>query len=99
MSVILDEFDPNFGIRTKVHDTGDRLVFEKEWDAQPLLDAAAEKRAATAGERWGEMRHIGFIPMAELAKMMRQDGSFDKSRVMAYLKANPALITFDKVLK
>jgi hypothetical protein len=99
MSVIHDEFDPNFGIRTKVHDTGDKLVFEKEWDAQPFVDAAAEMRATTAGERWGEMRHVGFIPMAELAKMMRQDGSFDRSRVMAYLKANPALVTFDKALK
>ncbi len=99
MSVVIDQYDPQLGIRTKVHDTGDKLVFQKEWDASPLLDAAAEMRARTAGDRWGEMRHVGFIPMAELAKFMRQDGSFDHSRVMAYLKANPALVTFEKVLK
>ena len=99
MSVVLNEFDPQFGIRTKVHDTGDKLVIEKEWDASPLLDAAAEMRARTAGERWGEMRHVGFIPMAELAKFMRQDGSFDHSRVVAWLKQNPAMVTFEKALK
>lgn len=99
MSVVLTDFDPLLGIRTKVHRTEDKLVIEKEWDAAPLLDAAAEMRARTAGDRWGEMRHVGFIPMAELAKFMRQDGSFDHSRVLAYLKANPALVTFEKVLK
>lgn len=97
--IVYDEFDPQFGIRTKVHDTGDKVVFEKKWDASPLVDAAAQARADTAGERWGDMRHIGFIPMAELSKMMRQDGSFDQARVMAYLKANPALVTFEKALK
>ena len=98
MTVIHDTFDPDFGIRTKVHDTGNGLVFQKEWDASPLLDAAAQARHNTAGQRWGEMRHVGFVPMAELAKMMRQDGGFDHTRVMAYLKAHPKMVTFDKVL-
>lgn len=100
MTVIRDEFSPeNGGIRTRVHEVEGRVVIEKEWDAEPLLEAAKEARALTRGDRWGEMRHVGFIPMAELAKMMRQDGGFDHSRVIAYLKANPALVTFEKVLK
>lgn len=99
MSIVQDEFDPQLGIRTKVHRTEDRLVIEKQWDASPFLDVAAEMRAKTAGQRWGEMRHVGFIPMAELAKFMRQDGGFDKARCMQWLRENPALTTFDRALK
>jgi hypothetical protein len=101
MSIVYQEHDAETGIKTRVHDIADsgRVVIEKQYDAQPLVDAAAEMRAATAGQRWGEMRHVGFIPMAELATMMRQDGGFDRARVLAYLKANPALATFSKVLK
>jgi hypothetical protein len=100
MSIVYQENDAETGIRTRVHDLDSgRVVIEKQYDAQPLLDAAAEMRAQTQGQRWGEMRHVGFVPMAELGKMMRQDGSFDRKRVMAYLRANPALATFDKVLK
>jgi hypothetical protein len=37
--------------------------------------------------------------MAELGKMMRQDGGIDQKRMIAYLRANPQLATFSKVLK
>ena len=99
MTIVHDDFNPQLGIRTKVHQTEDRLVIEKEWDAAPLLEAAADARARTAGQRWGEMRHVGFIPMAELAKFMRQDGGFDSARCMQWLRENPAFTTFDRALK
>jgi hypothetical protein len=101
MSIVYTEHDSKTGISTRVHDIADsgRVVIEKQYDAAPLVQAAAEMRAATEGERWGEMRHVGFIPVAELGKMMRQDGGFDRARVLAYLKANPALATFSKVLR
>ena len=44
-------------------------------------------------------RHVGFIPMAELATMMRRDGSFDKKTVREWLKKNQAFVTFEKFLK
>lgn len=93
------EFDSQTGVKTTVHDLGNKVVFEKEYDAQPFLEVAAEMRAATDGERWGEMRHVGFIPNAELATMLRQDGGIDRARLIAFLKANPKLATFSKVLK
>lgn len=100
MSIVYQENDAETGIKTRVHDLDSgRVVIEKQYDAQPLVQTAAEMRAATDGQRWGEMRHVGFIPMAELATMMRQDGGFDRARVLAYLKANPALATFSKVLR
>lgn len=95
------EHDAQTGITTTVHyvEDANKVAIQKTYDAQPFLDAAAEMRAQTEGQRWGEMRHIGFIPMAELATMMRQDGSVDKKRVTEFLKKNPALATFSKVLK
>jgi hypothetical protein len=45
------------------------------------------------------MRHVGFIPMAELGKMMRQDGGLDHKRLLEFLRNNPAFVTFSKVLK
>jgi hypothetical protein len=95
------EYDAQTGITTTVHhiEDVDRMVIQKSYDSKPFLDIAAEMRAHTEGQSWGEMRHVGFIPMAELATMMRQDGTIDKKRALAFIKANPALATFSKVLK
>lgn len=95
------DFDKETGITTVYHDIEDanRVVIEKKYDGEQFRDAAAEVRAQTEGQRWGEMRHVGFIPMAELSKMMRQDGGIDKARLHAWLKANPDLVTFSKFLK
>lgn len=93
------EFDAQTGVTTTVHDLGDKVVFQKTYDAEPFKQVAAAMRDATAGEKWGEMRHVGFIPNAELATMLRQDGTIDQKRVMAFLKANPALCTFSRALK
>jgi hypothetical protein len=95
------DFDAQTGIKTTVHyleDAG-KTVIQKTYDAQPLVDACAEARAVTEGERWGDMRHIGTIPMAELATMMRQDGTIDKKRCIEFLKKNPAFVTFNKALR
>jgi hypothetical protein len=98
--IVYTEKDAQTGIETRVHslDSG-KVVIEKQYDAQPFVETAAEMRSATEGERWGEMRHVGFIPMAELATMMRQDGGVDRKRVMAFLQANPGLVTFSKAIK
>lgn len=95
----ISEHDAETGITTTVHDLDGKTVIQKTYDAQPFIDAAAQRRAATEGQKWGEMRHVGFIPMAELGTMMRQDGGIDQKRLMAFLKANPMLATFSKVLK
>lgn len=95
----LEDFNPNLGIKTELHEEDGRVVIAKKWDAEPMLRACAEERAHTEGQRWGEMRKVGTIPMAELAKMMRQDGTIDNARCVAYLKANPAFVTYTKFLK
>lgn len=95
----IQEIDPITGIETTVHRLDGKVAIQKGYDAAPFLDLAAEARAATAGQRWGEMRHVGTIPMAELSKFYRQDGRLDKKRMIAWLKTNPAFVTFDKLLK
>jgi hypothetical protein len=93
------EHDSHLGISTSVHSTETGLQIVKTWDAEPFLEAAKDARAMTDGDRWGEMRHVGFIPMAVLGTFMRQDGGFDKSRCIQWLKENPAMCTFSKALK
>lgn len=96
---VFTDYDALTGIKTVVHETETKTAIEKVYDAQPFLETAQAMRSATSGERWGEVRHIGFIPMAELGKMMRQDGGFDRNRVIQYLKDKPKLCTFEKLLK
>lgn len=104
MTVQIDTYDHELGIRTRVHETENKLVIEKTFDAEPYLKEAAELRAVTAGERWsggsaGMGKKVGTIPMAVLATFYRQDGGFDHKRATAWLKANPAFVSFDKFLK
>lgn len=94
------DLNPQQGIRTELHEEDGKVVFKKTYDAQPFLEEAAELRALTRGERWGDVgRHVGYIPMAELGHMMRRDGSFDKAEVRKFLQKNPAFVTFEKYLK
>lgn len=99
MAIVYKDYDPVTGITSIVHETETKVAIEKKYDSTGLLELAAEKRAATAGESWGEMRHVGTVPMAELATMLRQDGRLDMKRMAAWLRANPRLVTFDRFLK
>lgn len=104
MSVIVDRVDPELGIRTRVHEVENKISIQKTFDAEPYLEAAKAERAVTAGDRWsggtsGLGKKVGTIPMAVLATFMRQDGGYDTKRAMAWLKANPAFVTFDKFLR
>lgn len=94
----LTEFDPYTGIQTTVHRTENKVVIQKTEDVAPLLRLAAEERAHTQGESWGEFRKVGFIPMSVIAKFMRQDGGFDSRRCALWLKENPAFVAFDRFL-
>lgn len=97
--IVHRDIDPITGIETVVHETETKVSIEKRYDSVSFLDMAAEARAQTAGDRWGDIRHVGTIPMAELATMLRQDGRLDMKRMAAWLKANPKMVTFDRFLK
>lgn len=104
MTVKIDTWDAELGIRTKVHEEDNKLVFQKTFDAEPFLKEAAELRAVTAGDRWsggqyGVGKKVGTVPMAVLGTMFRQDGGLDTERLKTWLRENPAFVTFDKFLK
>lgn len=99
-NVTVDEGVNAYGIRTRLHFEGDSLITQRTYDAEPLLEACKAERVATAGERWGEMRKVGSIPMAEYAKFLAiRDNAERQKALKAYLAANPAFVTFDRYLK
>lgn len=96
----LVEHDQQTGVTTTVH--GNELggvTIQKTYDPTEMLRQAEAARQQTEGQRWGEMRHIGFIPNAVLGQFMRQDGGIDKPRLRQWLRENPAFCTFTKALK
>lgn len=93
------DYDPQLGIKTTVHLLDGKTVYQKTYDAEPFLKAAAEARAASQGQSWGNGRIVGSVPMADLATMMRQDGTIDPKRAAAWLKARPELVHFEKFLR
>lgn len=100
-NVTIDEGVNAYGIRREIILEGDQAVSKLTYDAEPLLEAASAERKATAGERWGEMRKIGVIPMAELTRINETYRSEveRKAQILLWLKANPYMVTFDKFLK
>lgn len=95
----LDEGYNRHGIHTELIFQGDEVVKKQTFDAQPFLEAAHAERQATAGQRWGEMRKVGTVPMAVYAKSLEiQDQRERQEYLLGWLKANPAMVTFDKFL-
>lgn len=99
-SFTVDEGVDAYGIRKQVIFEGDQAVTRLTYDAQPMLEAAHAERIATAGERWGEMRKVGTMPMAVYAEMIKLPSATERQVfALGWLKANPRMVTFDKFLK
>lgn len=100
-NVTIDEGVNEYGIKREIILEGDQAVTKLTYDAEPLLEAAAAERKATAGERWGDMRKIGTIPMAELTRIndTYKSEAERKAQILLWLRANPYMVTFDKFLK
>lgn len=96
MRKVFQEFDAEQGITSTVHEDETRTVIQKTYDAEPLLEYAKGMREATEGQRWGEGRIVGTVPMAVCAQFMRQDGRLDAKRLTEWIRANPAFVCFDK---
>lgn len=99
MTVTYQDIDPNTGTVTRLHEVEGKVSVQKTFDAEPLLRMAAAERAASQGERWGEGRKVGSIPMAVLGQFMRQDGALDVKRLEAWLRVNPAFVSYEPFLK
>lgn len=102
-SFTVDEGVDAYGTKKQLVFDGDQLVGKLTYDARPLAKEAAEARAITSTDRWGEGlgTRIGMIPIPELDKINRTYSSMEERRhaVLCWLRDNPALVTFDKFLK
>ncbi len=99
-SVTLDHGVNRHGIHTKLIFQGDEVVKKQTFDAAPFLEMAHAQRVATAGDRWGEMRKVGTIPMAIYVQALEIKDQKDRQRyILRWLKENPLMVTFDKFLK
>ena len=97
----VDEGVDAYGVRKEVTLEDNQAVTKLTYDAEPMLEQAHAERVQTAGQRWGEMRKVGVIPMAVLNEINTrvQGASERQAEIFLWLKRNPAMVTFDKFLK
>lgn len=96
----LDEGINEYGIHTQVSFEGDSVIKRQSYDANPILEACRAERIATEGQRWGEMRKVATIPMAEYAKLLTcKDNAERRKMIREFVQKNPHFCTFDKYLK
>lgn len=100
-NITLDEGANQFGVQRQIMLEGDQIVTKTSYDAQPMLEAAAQARIATQGDSWGHGHFVGIIPYAELSRIneLHQGAEARKHAILSWLKANPKLVTFEKFLK
>ena len=97
----MDEGVNRHGIHTELIFQGDEVVQKQSFDASPIIEACKAERIATAGQRWGEMRKVGSIPIASDNRNVATHKNQEERRaaVLMYIKANSDFATFDKFLK
>jgi len=100
-NVTINEGVNGFGIQRQIILEGDQAVTKLTYDASPLLEAAQQARVASEGQRWGDGRFVGIIPIAELTRINDTYKSAEerKHQILSWLRDNPKLVTFDKFLK
>ncbi|MBA3773825.1 MAG: hypothetical protein H0X13_15445 [Ramlibacter sp.] len=98
---VIDDGVSPYGTRTKIHIATDTVIEQKTFDAEPLLQYAEQARQATDGQRWGEGRLVGTIPMAIYAHQFLniRDNAERQKAIKAWLRENSKFVMFDKYLK
>lgn len=92
--------DPQTGVRTIYHFENEQVVVQKQYDAEPYLQRAAQMRERNAGKAWGEGLEVGVLPPWELHKINSLAEPKDKERAMRrFFRENPAFLAYDAFLK
>lgn len=99
-NVTVDEGVDAYGTRTRLHFEGDNLIVQKSFDGQGLADQCKAINNATAGQRWGEMRHVATLPMVVYAQAAAiKENRARQAFIRDWLQKNPHFITFDRYMK
>ena len=94
-NLTVDEGVDANGVRKLVHFGGDDVVTQLRFDAEPVLKEAEATRQATEGQRWGEGKVVGKLPLAVMNQLMAiQDRTERDVATMNWLRNNPAFITY-----
>jgi hypothetical protein len=96
MSRILLNENQTTGKQTWVEFSDDQARSTISQDVTDILDAAAEERAVTRGERYGNIRKVGTMPEAVVGQAMREGWFYDQAAVRKWLQENPAFLTFER---
>jgi hypothetical protein len=92
--------DVSDGVVTRLHFEGDSLIVQRTYDAEPHLARAKLMRDCQDGKPWGQGRHIGHIPPAEYARILKLPTRAARQKaVLAFLRENPAFVGFSRFLK
>jgi hypothetical protein len=98
--VVIDEGATPYGTRTRIHLATDTVIEQKTYDAEPILREAEMARQATEGQRWGDGKVVGKVPMAVYAQAIVIKDPRERHKFIAnWLRENPKFVTFDKFLK
>lgn len=78
----------------EVADDQQRATTEQNVD--DILAYASDMRQATQGERYGEMRKMGVMPMSVIGQAMREGWFMDQKKMREWFETNPKFKTFDR---
>jgi hypothetical protein len=94
---VINEGVDAYGTKKEVIFHGTEMIVKRSYDAQSIMDECKEQRILTAGDRWGDMKKVGTIPMADYEKfMLIKDQVERRKAVKLFLQQNPNYITFEK---
>lgn len=96
MARILLSTNETTGAQTWYETEDEQQRATTEQNVDELLDYAAEMRASTQGERYGDFRKMAVMPMNVVGQAMREGWLFDRARVRKWVEENKAFKTFDR---
>lgn len=96
MARILLNENATTGVQTWYETEDDQQRASVSQNVDDLLAYAAESRALTQGESYGDLRKMAVMPMAVVGQAMREGWLFDKERVRQWVRENKKFKTFDR---
>lgn len=89
------------GVHTHTVFEEGQMIVAKTFDAAPLVEYAKRAREATEGQRWGDGKLIGTIPLPVYAQIQQKypDREGREQAIMKFFREQTAFVMFDKALK
>lgn len=100
-NVLESQFNKDTGVKTTITEEGEYVIKSQTFDAEPILDEVRELRERLEGQRWGEGKLVGKIPLPYYYKHIHgiRDKKERNMAVLKFLRENPMFVAYDKYLK